>query len=55
MRHKLLGGAVAMAGCITAKANAPGANSGLAPGEYVTAFNPIHVTGTDKGTATCPV
>ena len=32
-----------------------GVNSGLAVGEAVSAFEPTHVTGPDKGTNTCPV
>ena len=32
-----------------------GIDSGLKPGEYVTAFNPMHVTGADRGSTTCPV
>lgn len=31
------------------------AESGLKPGGTVSAFEPIHVTGPDKGTTTCPV
>lgn len=29
--------------------------SGLEEGKVLPAFNPTHVTGPDKGTATCPV
>ncbi len=30
-------------------------SSGLKPGEFVSAFEPHHVTGPDRGTDTCPV
>ena len=32
-----------------------GPKSGLQPGDTVSAFEPIHVTGADAGTKTCPV
>jgi len=51
----LLGGALAVAGCIAAGATTGGASSGLKVGEYTTPFNPMHVTGADAGTTTCPV
>jgi hypothetical protein len=30
-------------------------SSGLQPGDGTTPFNPMHVTGADRGTQTCPV
>lgn len=29
--------------------------SGIQKGDYVVAFHPLHVTGADRGTPTCPV
>ena len=33
----------------------PPAKTGLEKGQHLPAFNPMHVTGADRGTTTCPV
>ncbi len=59
-RYKIAGaGAVAVAALAVALApviaNPAGLKSGVEKGASLPAYNPTHVTGPDKGTATCPV
>lgn len=55
MRSKLLSASVLIAVVsVTAFAVAPGVDSGLKIGDFVSAFHPNHVSGPHKGTDTCP-